>query len=292
VIPRTVTTNRSALYSRDGDEQEKGTDVSVLDGILQGVREDLAQRQSEISLAELQARVSDAPPTLDPLPRFRSPEVSIIAEVKRRSPSKGSLAEIPDPAWLAGEYAKGGASAISVLTEQRRFAGSLADLAAVRKTVDIPVLRKDFIVTPYQLWEARAWGADLTLLMVVSLPGGLLQDLLGLAREIGLTALVEVHTEAELARAAEVGAEVIGVNARDLTTLSVDRSVFEKLAPGIPAGAVRVAESGVAGPEDVLEYYQRGADVVLVGEALVRSGDPRSSVDEFIRSTKSSRTTT
>ncbi len=260
--------------------------MSVLDGILEGVREDLAQRQSEISLAELKARVSDAPPTLDPLPRFRSPEVSIIAEVKRRSPSKGSLAEIPDPASLAGEYAKGGASAISVLTEQRRFGGSLADLAAVRKTVDIPVLRKDFIVTPYQLWEARAWGADLALLMVVSLPGGLLQDLLGLAREIGLTALVEVHTEAELARATEVGAEVIGVNARDLTTLSVDRSVFEKLAPGIPEGAVRVAESGVAGPDDVSEYYQWGADVVLVGEALVRSGDPRSSVDEFIRSTR------
>jgi indole-3-glycerol phosphate synthase len=263
--------------------------VSVLDGILEGVREDLAQRQSQISLAELTARVSDAPPPLDPLPRFRSPEVSIIAEVKRKSPSKGPLAEIPDPASLAGEYAKGGASAISVLTEQRRFGGSLADLAAVRKTVDIPVLRKDFIVTPYQLWETRAWGADLALLMVVSLPGGLLQDLLGLAREIGLTALVEVHTEAELARATEVGAEVIGVNARDLTTLSVDRSVFEKLAPGIPAGVVRVAESGVAGPGDVAEYYQWGADVVLVGEALVRSGDPRSSVGEFIRSTRSGR---
>lgn len=263
--------------------------MSVLDEILVGVREDLAQRETEVSLAELKARVSDAPPALEVLSRFSSPEVSIIAEVKRRSPSKGALADIPDPASLAGAYATGGASAISVLTEQRRFGGSLADLAAVRKAVDIPVLRKDFIVTPYQLWEARAWGADLALLMVVSLPGSLLADLLGLAREIGLTALVEVHTEAELERAAEVGADLIGVNARDLTTLSVDRSVFERLAPGIPEGAIRVAESGVAGPEDVAQYYRWGADVVLVGEALVRSGDPRSSVEEFIRGTRSGR---
>lgn len=263
--------------------------MTVLDEILAGVREDLAQRQSEVPLAELTARVSDAPPALDPLPRFRSPEVSIIAEVKRKSPSKGALAEIADPAALAGRYAAGGAAAISVLTEQRRFGGSLADLAAVRKAVDIPILRKDFIVTPYQLWEARAWGADLALLMVVCLPGGLLPDLLGLAREIGLTALVEVHTEAELERAAEVGAELIGVNARDLTTLDVDRSVFKRLAPSIPEGAIRVAESGVAGPEDVAEYYQWGADVVLVGEALVRSGDPASSIEEFVRRTRSGR---
>jgi indole-3-glycerol phosphate synthase len=258
--------------------------MSVLDGILDGVLEDLARRESETSLADVKARALDAPPALDPKPGFLSPGVSIIAEVKRKSPSKGALAEIPDPASLAAEYAKGGAAAISVLTEQRRFGGSLADLAAVRKVVNIPVLRKDFIVTPYQLWEARAWGADLALLMVVSLQGGLLQDMLGLAREIGLTALVEAHTEAELDRAVEAGADVIGINARDLTTLSVDRSVFRKLVPGIPDGVLRVAESGVAGPQDVADYYHAGADVVLVGEALVRSGDPRSSVGEFIRS--------
>jgi indole-3-glycerol phosphate synthase len=146
------------------------------------------------------------------------------------------------------------------------------------------VLRKDFIVTPYQLWEARAWGADLALLMVVSLPGGQLEELHGLARELGLTPLVEVHTEDELARAVELGAEVIGVNARDLTTLDVDRAVFQKLAPHLPETSVRVAESGVTGPEDVAEYHGWGADVVLVGEALVRSGDPRSSVREFIGS--------
>lgn len=258
--------------------------MSVLDGILEGVREDLGQRQREVSLAELTARVADLRPALDPLPAFRSSTVSIIAEVKRKSPSKGALADIADPASLAGEYARGGAAAISVLTEQRRFGGSLADLAEVRKAVDVPVLRKDFIVTPYQLWEARAWGADLALLMVVSLPGGLLDELVGLAREVGLTALVEAHTEVELGRAVEVGADVIGINARDLTTLTVDRSVFATLAPQVPGGVVRVAESGVTGPADVAEYRRWGADVVLVGEALVRSTDPRSAIGEFVRS--------
>jgi indole-3-glycerol phosphate synthase len=255
--------------------------TTVLDGILDGVLEDLAQRQREVSLDELRARVADAPPALDPLPGFRADGVSIIAEVKRRSPSKGALADIPDPAKLAAEYAAGGAAAISVLTERRRFGGSLADLDAVRAEVAVPLLRKDFIVTEYQLWEARAHGADLALLMVVSLDGDQLGDLYGLARELGLTPLVEAHTEDEVARAAEVGAEVIGINARDLTTLEVDRSVFATLSPVIPAGAVRVAESGVAGPEDVAEYRRQGADVVLVGEALVKSGDPRSSITRF-----------
>ncbi|RKN14358.1 indole-3-glycerol phosphate synthase TrpC [Micromonospora musae] len=256
--------------------------MSVLDGILEGVRADLATRQSAVSLVELKARVADTPPALAALPRFRAPGVSIIAEVKRSSPSKGALADIPDPAALAQQYAAGGAAAISVLTEQRRFAGSLADLDSVRRAVDVPILRKDFIVTPYQVWETRAHGADLVLLMVVSLDGGLLADLLGLARELGLTALVEAHTAEELARAAEAGADLIGINARDLTTLEVDRTVFERLAPAIPATAVAVAESGVAGPEDVAQYRRWGADVVLVGEALVRSGDPRAAVRDFM----------
>ena len=255
--------------------------MSVLDGILAGVRDDLAERERAVPLAELCARVGDTAPARDPLPGFRAEGVSIIAEVKRKSPSKGELADIPDPALLAAEYAQGGAAAISVLTERRRFGGTLADLDAVRATVDIPVLRKDFIVTPYQLWEARAHGADLALLMVVSLEGELLADLYGLARELGLTPLVEAHTDDEVGRAAEIGAEVIGINARDLTTLEVDRSVFGKLSPFVPDTAVRVAESGVAGPADVAEYRAHGADVVLIGEALVRSGDPRAAVARF-----------
>ncbi len=169
--------------------------TTVLDGILDGVREDLAQRQREVPLAAVRALAADAPPARDPLPAFRAPGVSIIAEVKRKSPSKGELADIPDPAGLAAEYAAGGAAAISVLTEQRRFGGSLADLDAVRAEVQVPVLRKDFVVTPYQLWEARAHGADLVLLMVVSLQDALLAELYGLVGELGMTALVEPHTE-------------------------------------------------------------------------------------------------
>ncbi|WP_320777413.1 indole-3-glycerol phosphate synthase TrpC [Streptomyces sp. CRN 30] len=260
--------------------------MSVLDGILAGVREDLDQRRRETPLAELRSRAGDMPPALDPLPAFRAPGVSVIAEVKRKSPSKGALADIPDPASLAARYATGGAAAISVLTEQRRFGGSLADLDAVRARVDVPVLRKDFIVDPYQLWEARAHGADLALLMVVSLDDGQLADLMGLCGELGLTPLVEAHTAEEVRRAAAVGAELIGVNARDLTTLDVDRAVFKELAPLIPQGAVKVAESGVAGPRDVAEYRAWGADVVLVGEALVRSGDPGTAVREFIGATE------
>ncbi|RPF31562.1 indole-3-glycerol phosphate synthase TrpC [Streptomyces sp. TLI_185] len=256
--------------------------MSVLDGILAGVREDLEERQRATPLAELRSRAADAAPALDPLPAFRAPGVSIIAEVKRKSPSKGALADIPDPASLAAQYAAGGAAAISVLTERRRFGGSLADLDAVRARVDVPVLRKDFIVDPYQLWEARAHGADLALLMVVSLDDGQLADLMGLCKELGLTPLVEAHTAEEVRRAAAAGAELLGINARDLTTLDVDRKVFADLVTAIPEGTVRVAESGVTGPEDVAEYRGWGADVVLVGEALVRSGNPRTAVREFI----------
>lgn len=256
--------------------------MNVLDGILAGVREDMAARQAEVPLAELRGRAADAPPVRPVLPAFREPEVSIIAEVKRKSPSKGDLADIPDPARLAARYAEGGASAISVLTEQRRFGGSLADLDSVRASVDVPVLRKDFIVHPYQVWETRAHGADLMLLMIASLDDGPLAELLGLATELGLTTLVEAHTEQELHRAAALGAELIGINARNLKTLEVDRGVFKELGPSIPAGAVRVAESGVAGPEDVAEYHSWGADVVLVGEALVRAGDPARAVRSFL----------
>jgi len=262
--------------------------VTILDGILIGVREDLEERKRQISLPELRSRVADMAPALDPLPAFGLPGVSILAEVKSKSPSKGELADIPDPASLASQYAAGGAAAISVLTERRRFGGSLADLDAVRAQVDIPILRKDFIVEPYQLWEARAHGADLALLMVVSLSDAQLAELLGVCAELGLTALVESHTAEEVGRAADSGAKLFGINARDLTTLEVDRSVFAELAPLVPEGAVRVAESGVAVPQDVAEYRKWGADVVLVGEALVRSGDPRTAVRGFIQSANAS----
>lgn len=170
-----------------------------------------------------------------------------------------------------------GAAAISVLTEQRRFGGSLTDLVAVRERVDVPVLRKDFVVDPYQLWEARAYGADLVLLIVAALGPVQLTELHAQARETGLTPLVEVHDEAEAERAVAVGATVIGVNARNLRSLRVDRTAFGRIAPHLPADRVRVAESGVRGPRDVAAYA-RAADAVLVGEALVTGGTPRATL--------------
>ncbi|MFI2782748.1 indole-3-glycerol phosphate synthase TrpC [Streptomyces sp. ALB3] len=253
--------------------------MSVLDQIIEGVREDLEARRAGTSPAELRDRAAAWGAPRDCAALLRDPgRVSVIAEVKRASPSRGALADIADPAALAADYAAGGAAAVSVLTERRRFGGSLADLEAVRARIGVPVLRKDFIVDPYQVWEARAYGADLILLMVSALDDGRLAALLGLALEAGLTPLVEVHDESEAERALTAGATVIGVNARDLRTLQVDRGTFARVVPGLPPTVVRVAESGVRDAADVAEYAALGADAVLVGEALVTGGDPRLSV--------------
>jgi indole-3-glycerol phosphate synthase len=256
--------------------------VTVLDDILVGVREDVAARQATTPLADVQAAARDTPPPMDALAALRAPGVGVIAEVKRRSPSKGALAEITDPAALAVQYAAGGARVISVLTERRRFGGSHADLAAVRTAVDVPVLCKDFLVSSYQVHEARAHGADLVLLIVAALDQNALTGLLERVESLGMTALVEVHDEAEADRALSAGASVIGVNARDLTTLDVDRSTFERIAPGLPSGVVKVAESGVRGPHDLISYAGAGADAVLVGEGLVTAGDPRQAVADLV----------
>lgn len=256
--------------------------MTVLDDILSGVAEDLERRMSEVSLDDLKAAAARQPESLDPMPAFRADGVSVIAEVKRSSPSKGALAAIGDPAALAADYAAGGAAAISVLTEERRFGGTLDDLRAVRARVDVPVLRKDFITTSYQLWEARAAGADMALLIVAALEQNALESLIERSRSIGLTPLVEVHDEAETERAVAAGADLIGVNARNLKTLEVDRETFARVAPLIPDGIVRVAESGVRGPLDVIEYAKHGAHVVLVGETLVRDADPRASVADLV----------
>ena len=256
--------------------------MSVLDDIVAGVRDDLAVRQAALGEDQLQAQLAQLAPPRDPMPAFRAPGLSVIAEVKRRSPSKGDLADIPDPAVLATAYAAGGAAAISVLTEQRRFGGSLEDLRAVRAAVTTPLLRKDFIVTGYQLLEARAAGADLVLLIVAALDDVLLADLHQQARELGLTVLTEVHDEAEVARALDVGATLVGVNARNLKTLEVHADTFARLAALLPADVVKVAESGITGRDDAARIAAQGADVVLVGEALVRHGDPQAAVAELV----------
>ncbi|MEO3812874.1 indole-3-glycerol phosphate synthase TrpC [Sphaerisporangium sp. B11E5] len=256
--------------------------MSVLDEILEGVRADLAEREKSVSLAELKDRARLAPAARDVYAALGGDKVSVIAEVKRSSPSKGALAAIADPAALAADYEAGGAHVISVLTEGRRFGGSLADLAAVRAAVDIPILRKDFVVSSYQLWEARAYGADLALLIVAALDQNALVSLIERAESIGLTPLVEVHDEDELARALDAGAKIIGVNARDLKTLQVDREIFSQLAPKIPDGVIKIAESGVRGPHDLLAYARAGADAVLVGESLVTGKDPRAAVVDLV----------
>jgi indole-3-glycerol phosphate synthase len=252
--------------------------MSVLDEIIAGVREDLAAREAATPLADVRAALADVDPARDPMPHFRAAGSSVIAEVKRKSPSKGELADIPDPAVLAAAYARGGAAAISVLTEQRRFNGTIDDLRVVRAAVETPILRKDFIVSSYQLIEGRAAGADLALLIVAALDDDELRRLYDEACELGLTVLVEVHDEAETERAIGLGAELIGVNARNLKTLAVDNDTFGRLAKLIPDDRVKVAESGISGPEDVQRFVDEGARVVLVGEALVKDGDPQAAV--------------
>lgn len=256
--------------------------VSVLDEILVGVREDLAARQAVTSLDELKDRAQAQPPARDGIAALKKDGVQVIAEVKRSSPSKGQLAEIADPAALAQEYEAGGAAVISVLTEGRKFGGSLADFDAVRAKVDVPLLRKDFIVSSYQLWEARAHGADLVLLIVAALEQEALISLLERTVSLGMTPLVEAHDELEVVRALDAGAKVVGVNARSLKTLEVDREIFARLAPEIPNDVVKIAESGVRDVTDLLNYAGNGADAVLVGEGVVKNGDPRKAVADLV----------
>lgn len=269
---------------------EQRTKLSVLDDIIAGVREDLGARRAILSLDSVKAAARDTPAALDAYAALgghadqaaRDTSMKVISEVKRKSPSKGALAQITEPAVLAAAYAAGGASVISVLTEARRFGGSLADLDAVRAAVDIPVLRKDFTVDEYQIYEARAHGADLILLIVAALDDETLVSFLQLTHQLGMNALVETHTEEEIARAVKAGAKIIGVNVRNLKTLEVNVDTFAQLAPLLPLDAVIIAESGVESVTQVRSYAAAGADGILVGEALVKHADPQATVAEFI----------
>lgn len=256
--------------------------MSVLSEIIDGVLQDVAQRRSDIPIEVLQEKARKQSPAIDPRPVLAGEDIAVIAEVKRKSPSKGELASIADPAALAAEYQAGGAHCISVLTEPRKFGGSLDDLRAVRAAVEIPVLRKDFIVTGYQLWEARAAGADMVLLIVAALEQEALVSLVERTISLGMTPLVEVHDATEVPRAVEAGAKVIGVNARNLHTLEVDREQFAAVAPLIPSNCIKIAESGVRGPHDLVAYANLGAQAVLVGESLVTDKDPRRAVHELV----------
>lgn len=254
--------------------------MSVLDSIIEGVREDLAARRKP--LAQLQEAMDIAALVRDPLKTLLSNELSVIAEVKRSSPSKGALATIADPASLAEQYENAGASVISVLTERRRFGGSLADLDAVRSRVNIPILRKDFMVDEYQFFEARAHGADVVLLIVAALSKSQLIDFHQLSEGLGMRALVEVHTHDELERALEISPRIVGVNSRNLKTLDVDAKAFAELLPLIPTDVVRVAESGISTRAEVEFAQSNGASAILVGEALVKSSSPELAMRELL----------
>lgn len=250
--------------------------MSVLNSIIEGVREDLAKRR--VPLNDLREKLDSAPPVIDAHPGLRCELISVIAEVKRSSPSKGALSAITDPAHLASQYQEAGASVISVLTEERKFGGSLKDLEAVRNAVDIPVLRKDFMVDEYQFYEARAYGADVVLLIVAALSANQLKDYFEMATELGMASLVEVHTHQELERAMEINPRIIGINSRNLKTLDVDQRAFAELLPQIPTHIIKVAESGISERSEVEAARSFGADAILVGEALVRAGDPISAL--------------
>ncbi len=254
----------------------------MLTDLLSGALSDAATRRALRPLADVEAAALDQSPALDALKALAPAErVKIIAEVKRASPSRGALADIPDPAALAVSYESGGASAISVLTEGRKFGGSLDDLERVRGAVSVPVLRKDFIGEPYQVFEARAAGADLVLLIVAALDQATLSSLHTLIIELGMTPLVETHSADEVSRATDLGAQLVGINARNLSTFELDQDLFGTLAGSLAPGVIRVAESAVKTAADVAHYRAAGADVVLVGEALVTS-DPIRTLSEFL----------
>jgi indole-3-glycerol phosphate synthase len=258
--------------------------VSVLDSIIEGVREDLAARR--LPLSQLHEQLSQAPQVIDAHERLLAAPMTVIAEVKRASPSKGALASIADPRALAAQYQSAGAAVVSVLTEQRRFDGSLADLISVRSEIDIPILRKDFMVDEYQFFEARAAGADVVLLIVAALSKHQLKDYYDLATELGMAVLVETHTHQEIEDAMAIDPRIIGVNARNLKTLEIDLAAFSQLIPEIPSTVIRVAESGISARSEVEIAQSAGAQAILVGETLVKSGDPAAAIDQLLGRTK------
>jgi indole-3-glycerol phosphate synthase len=255
----------------------------LLEGLYEGAVSDAKSRSERVSVAQLEAMIARQPLALDALAAFAPRStVHVLAEIKRASPSRGVLAEIPEPSELASTYEKFGATGISVLTESRKFLGSLEDLRSVRSSVSVPLLRKDFIANEYQILEARAYGADLALLIAAGLDQPTLIRLKNFTEQLGMTAFVETHNRIELERALEIGSRFVGINARDLSTFETNRHLFGELVHLIPDGVIKVAESAVRDSSDVAHYRESGADVVLVGEALV-VGDAGAALKSFLR---------
>lgn len=256
--------------------------MSVLAEIVARVGEGVAAAKRTTPAAAVRAAAESAPPRASFAAALREDGMTLIAEAKRRSPSRGLLREPYDPAALARAYATAGARAVSVLTEPHFFGGAPEHLRMARDAVSLPLLRKDFVVDEYQLFEARAWGASAALLIVAALDDARLADLHAACTGTGLDALVEVHTEAEAERALRAGARILGVNNRDLTTFRTDRAVTARVARAVPAGMPLVSESGIRARADVLEVERAGACAVLVGEALVTAEDPAAKARELL----------
>ena len=256
------------------------SDSNVLTSIIEGVIEDVEKRKVPIS--QLKEQLANAPKLRNAYAALSKEGISLIAEIKRSSPSKGDLSAIENPVSLANDYQSGGADLISVLTEERRFKGNIADLIAVRSAVDVPVLRKDFIVTEFQVYESRVLGADLMLLIVAGLSKSQLVDFYQLATELGMDVLVEVHDLAEAEIAVDIGSKIIGVNCRNLKTLEVNDKNFELILPQLPASVLKVAESGISTREQVLSVQELGAKAVLIGETLVKTGNPVHTIKELL----------
>lgn len=259
--------------------------AGILGSILEGVFDDLTVREAAVPFDVIKKRSLAAPPPRNPMAALRASDIGIIAEVRRHRPARGDLATIADPSVLAAhaaDYEAAGVMAISVYTEQRRFAGSLADLAAVRAAVNVPVLCRDFIISPYQVHEARAHGADMVQLIVAALEQNALVALLDRVESLGMTALVEVHTAEEADRALEAGATVIGFNPRNLHTLEVVRDTFLRLAPSLPVETLKIAMSGIRGPGDLMTHAGAGADAILAGDSLVASPDPKAALAQLV----------
>ncbi len=253
---------------------------TVLETIIHGVREDLSLRK--LAQPRVEELISHAPKVLDAHSALMSEPMTIIAEVKRSSPSKGALAEINDPAELAHEYEEAGAAVVSVLTEERRFKGSIADFKAVRSAINIPMLRKDFIVDEYQVYESRAIGTDMQLLIVAALSNSQLNDYFQLGSELGMASLFEVHSLEELEIAMNLNPKIVGVNSRNLKTLEVDSAAFRAIIPEIPAGVIKVGESGISTRQEVADLERLGANAILVGETLVKATSAKQAIKNLL----------
>jgi len=253
---------------------------NALNGIIEGVLEDVAKRSVPVSM--LREKLATAPQLRDAYAALNKEGMSLIAEVKRSSPSKGDLAEISDPISLAKSYQDGGADLVSVLTEERKFKGRVSDLIGVRQSINLPVLRKDFIVTEFQVYESRILGSDLLLLIIAGLSKSQLIDFYQLATELGMSVLVEVHTISEAEVALDIGAKIIGVNCRNLKTLELDKNAFELILPKLPDSVVKIAESGIRTRTEVEAVAELGANAILVGETLVKSGNPVHTIKDLL----------